>query len=270
MAGEALTFDYTGTIEVFYHAVCVLSCRQPFSDFSDTSATDDTSHLPHPVINPRRSLSADRIVWAVQNEDIAPLPFVPYAVSLALTVQYRKMRYSKTPMYRARATAAFKEIVGVLKKYGDVYSSARLNVQLGESILREMNKTACTLVREEPEQGQGCLSDAGGRANESSVGPPRGGGGDDGVVVNGVNGENRLAEPGQLSVVAATQPNTLPLNAELDPFDPAILDNLNVDVDLFGYFDPNFDLGAIDTALEANLDMGIPQNWTSTWNHFGS
>ncbi len=44
-------------------------------------------------------------------------------------------------------------------------------------------------------------------------------------------------------------------------FDAPILDSLDMDVDLFGYFDPDFDLGAIDTALEANLDMGIPQNW---------
>lgn len=37
------------------------------------------------------------------------------------------------------------------------------------------------------------------------------------------------------------------------------------DIDLFVHFDPGFDLGAVDAALEANLDMGYPQLWNSPW-----
>lgn len=33
-----------------------------------------------------------------------------------------------------------------------------------------------------------------------------------------------------------------------------------LDIDLFGYFNPGFDLNAVDAALEADLDIGFPAN----------
>jgi len=185
---------------------------------------------------------------------MCPFPFVPYAVSLALTVEYRKMRYSRTAMFRNRARVIFKNIVDLLHGLGRTYVSARVNAGLGESILREMEKTASCLAREEtdntvpsklPEPGP-----TGKRGNEAED----------------------TSSPGTSNGPAAASEMTIPfIPPALDEanvqFDPTILDNLDVDVDLFGYFDPSFNLGAIDTALEANLDMGIPQNWTVPWSY---
>jgi hypothetical protein len=33
------------------------------------------------------------------------------------------------------------------------------------------------------------------------------------------------------------------------------------ELDLFGHFDPEFDLSAVDNALEANLDIALPLMW---------
>ena len=212
--------------------------------------------MPPPTVNSRRSLSADRIVWVTQNQEMCPFPFVPYAVSLALTVEYRKMRYSRTAMFRNRARPIFKNIVGLLHTLGETFASARVNAGLGESILREMEKTASCLVRDETgnttpskriESTAAENPKNGGEATE--VPPPR-------------------AETGATATSGVLTPSTLnALNVTNAQFDPAILDNLDVDVDLFGYFDPSFDLGAIDTALEANLDMGIPQTWNTPWSY---
>lgn len=46
---------------------------------------------------------------------------------------------------------------------------------------------------------------------------------------------------------------------------PAAWSDISPDIDLFVHFDPGFDLGAVDAALEANLDMGYPQLWTIPW-----
>jgi hypothetical protein len=239
-----------GTLEVFYHAIAVLSCRQPSSSFCDNPRPDDFRYMPPPIINSRRSLSADRIVWVTQNQEMCPFPFVPYAVSLALTVEYRKMRYSRTAMFRNRARNIFKNIVGLLHILGKTFASARVNAGLGESILREMEKTASSLAREETDNavtGKRPGPTTGGKdGDEVSQAPPR---------------------PASISVATSEAPTPF-IQPALDtdvPFDPAILDNLDVDVDLFGYFDPSFNLGAVDTALEANLDMGVPQSWSPAW-----
>ncbi len=40
-------------------------------------------------------------------------------------------------------------------------------------------------------------------------------------------------------------------------FDPSIFDSVS-DLDLFGMFDPNFDLNGVDALLEGNLDLSFP------------
>ena len=235
--------EFIATIETFYHAVSVLSCRQPSSAFSPSAS--EQAHLPHPAINARRSLSADRIFMVVQSEEICSLPFIPYAVSVSLSVAYRKMRHSKVPMYRVRARTVFRDIVSLLKRLGEVYTTARVNAGLGESILREMEKTANSLTtpvdtvsnRTLPLAGQTRAQNVEESDQVANVNLVSGGG----IFDGSAPGEN-----GQI------------------PLDPALLGNMD-EIDLFGYFDRGFNLGAVDAALEANLDMGFPQNWTSPW-----
>lgn len=39
--------------------------------------------------------------------------------------------------------------------------------------------------------------------------------------------------------------------------------------DVFGHIDPNFNLDAVEDALEANLDIGLPPNW-GDWGQFAA
>ncbi|CAK7275062.1 hypothetical protein SEPCBS57363_006485 [Sporothrix epigloea] len=374
---EKLPAMLLGTIEILYHTVCVLSCRQPLSAFSEVSdvsllSRDDRNYLPISIMNPRRSHSSDRIVWVTQTQPICLFPHVPYAVSIALSVQYKKMRYSRTPLFRTRARVGFKEILALLRSMGDVFINARVNAALGESIWRQMEKTAETLCREEAE-GSGTAAAGNTAASASATTPSSKKGtmrpppvlGTNGLDKNktalsaaknkksnaaagprptnsatvsfsnpvasqttgmatGLNGTTRAAKvsdnisphipqtnhsdfvyPGVNSTATITAPSLtttaapsttiqphlqvtsyIPTTAVMadeaaltqptpppplgpglqNQIDLSVLDTLDTDFDLFDNFDPSFDLGAIDTALEANLDMAMPQHWPP-WNN---
>lgn len=186
----------------------------------------------------------------VQSEAICSLPFIPYAVSMSLSVAYRKMRHSKVPMYRIRARTVFKDIVSLLKRLGEVYTTARVNASLGESILKEMEKTANSLTA------------------PVDVVPTRS------FSIPGQDGGQVMGEPiritdGNIAAAGGLFDGSSQGDGSQMPLDPALLDNMD-EIDLFGYFDRGFNLGAVDAALEANLDMGFPQNWTSQWYQAGS
>lgn len=300
---------YAASVEIFYHAISILSCRQPPSAFAPSAPAQ--AHLPHPNINARRSLSADRIVDAVSfamsfpmsPDRITIVPFVPYALALSLSVSYRKMRYSKIPLYRLRGRIRFKEIVAILKKLGEIFTCARINAGLGEAILQEMDKTAKELVS----------SGAAMAANGATASPtePRPAsrralpaevtlGSKRNVYVR----ETDRQQPGSMAATprstqtgdsplqqlptptlqhARGRPSPAPLNTPLNegvvgtPQQqgasqalPATAVGDMLDVDLFGHFDPGFDLNSVDAALSANLDMGFPQMWTTPWPNWPS
>lgn len=276
----------------------MLSCRQPLSAFAPTAPAQ--AHLPHPSINARRSLSADRIVDSVQStltrslpDRVGLLPFVPYAVALSLSVAYRKMRYSKVPMYRMRGKARFEQIVQMLKELGEVYTCARVNAGLGEAILREMDKTAKELASS---------SAAAAAANSAAPSPGRrrasaemvsgstrntlvvGGGDEQQGTANITHSSSGLSQIGEgalhMPPASAAQQAGAEFFASAPVYDevatgrqqvgdmgalPSSSFGEDLDVDLFGHFDPEFDLNAVDVALEANLDMGFPQTWTAQW-----
>ncbi|KKY30288.1 putative fungal specific transcription factor [Diaporthe ampelina] len=315
-ADKAAPWIHT-SVEIFYHAVSVLSCRQPSSAFAPSAP--DQAHLPHPNINARRSLSADRIADAVSfalsfptsPDRITVVPFVPYALALSLSVSYRKMRYSKIPLYRLRGKVRFKEIVGMLKKLGETFTCARVNAGLGEAILQEMDKTAKGLVSSGAAAAAAAAA-ATAAANSTTPSPTDARpasrkalpaevtlGSKRNVYVREAErqrhgsaaatprpiqaGQSPLqqlptpnlqpgpgrpppaplaAAPGQGAVVAQQPGTTQPLPAT------ALGDML--DVDIFGHFDPGFDLSTADAALSANLDMGFPQMWTTPWPNWPS
>lgn len=273
----------TVTIEVFYHAISVLSCRQAIGDFNP--AATGLAHLPQPNLNARRSLSADRIVEIVESslsasESLCNLPFVPYAVALSLSVAYRKMRYSRIPMYRMRGKSVFKEVVDLLEKLGEIYTSARVNASLGTSILRELQKTvnefAGSSTPPPRETMQRSRVDSPAQTPEVSMAVT-----EHYRLPNHLDNHPSRAEgqaPHEATIIpgAYDSPITAPLlvaNESSTNHHRAAMGNLAEplawnqmdDIDLFGHFDPSYDLGAVETALEANLDMRFPQAWTMQW-----
>jgi hypothetical protein len=129
----------------------------------------------------------------------------------------------------------------MLRNFGDYFWSARVVANLGERVMKEMERAATNLTKEAT--------------------PPADG----------------AAPPEATETNATPVPNVLPW-ADLTAIDTASgLDNMvdfsMVDAvsgqDLFGHIDPSFNLTAVEDALEANLDIGLPLNW-GEWGHFAT
>lgn len=212
------------------------------------------------------------------------MPFVPYAVALALSVAYRKMRYSRIPMYRLRGKNRFKEVVSLLQKLGEVYTSARVNSSLGVSILRELDKT----VKEFASSGIPTPGDTTQNSQASSTPTWQAGSAkasaDAQRSSNRVGWSEAIANTREPAAGNATHQAYAGHTSNLHVDDSQVTSNppqqrsllLNPtetvsswsqleDIDLFGHFDPAYDLNAVEAALEANLDMGFPQTWTMQW-----
>lgn len=243
LIGKSFVFQFNGciadeglaTIESFYHAVIILSCRLPRPGTAPAAST-----LPPPSANARRSLAAERIAYAVPRDHLSPIPLVPYAVSLALSVEYRKMRHSRLPMFRARAMNAFRRNGELLRKFGDYFWSAKVVAALGERVLKEMERAATSLTKDispPPDSSRAIIAADSGGPDESE--PP----------TNGPVIQNATADTSNM-------------------VDFSLIDAISGQ-DVFGHIDPNFDLNAVEDALEANLDIGLPLNW-SDWNQFVS
>ncbi|KAK0610065.1 hypothetical protein B0T17DRAFT_545821 [Bombardia bombarda] len=138
------------SLEVLYHAISVLSVRMPRERFR-TSPEDDGfasvsyDHLPPSLFNARRSLSADRILDIVRDCKLSPMPWIPYALALSLSVAYRKWRFSQTPMFQSRGKAAFQKILPILRDMGHVWTSARINSHLGDAVMDNFRKSAWSM-----------------------------------------------------------------------------------------------------------------------------
>lgn len=134
------------TLEVLYHAIGVLSVRMPRHRFRmapecDAPQGPPTQHLPPSSMNARRSHSADRILDVIKDYKLSPMPFVPYAITLSLSVAYRKWRFSQLPMFRTRGGADFKKVLPVVQELGAIWSSARINGQLGQAVMLKLDRS---------------------------------------------------------------------------------------------------------------------------------
>ncbi|WZH42306.1 Transcription factor [Fusarium acuminatum] len=228
------------TIETFYHAVIILSCRLPRPGTLTAAST-----LPPPSANARRSLAAERIACAVLRDHLSPMPFVPYAVCLALSVEYRKMRHSRLPMFRGRAMHAFRRNCEMLRKFGDYFWSANVVAGLGERVLKEMERAANTLTREAtPPPHEGTPNSVPSSLSQPVPRPPEFSG--------------AVANPTMINSVPSVE----------QPVDFSLIDAIS-GADVFGAIDPSFNLGAVEDALEANLDIGLPMNWVD-WGQYAT
>ncbi|KAI1344349.1 hypothetical protein F5Y15DRAFT_411194 [Xylariaceae sp. FL0016] len=217
-------------LEIFYHSVAILSSQSPADGSSEA--------LPAPATNSRRSLSADRITHIVGEEfagQLSYMPIVPYGVSLSLSVSYRKMRHSKIPMFRNRGKQAFRANAELLKSMDDTFWTARTMVAMAEQVLQEMDKAAASLAQESG------LSDTSKRPEPIP------------------QGDERALQEGAMD---ASMPNTLPMDGDWSLYETA------PDLDVFGHFDPTFDLGAVDALLEGNLEFGTSLNWFDWQQHW--
>ena len=136
------------SLEVLYHAVCVTSVRMPRDRFKTSPQMDEGGdlsyrHLPPSILNARRSHSSDRIFDITKDRlryKLSPMPFIPYALSLSLTVAYRKWKFSRTGMFRVRGFEDFAQTLAVLRTYGKIWTSARINSNLGNLVMERLDR----------------------------------------------------------------------------------------------------------------------------------
>ncbi|KAG6247272.1 hypothetical protein E4U24_003243 [Claviceps purpurea] len=222
------------TIEAFYHAVIILSCRLPRPG---TKHAENT--LPPPSANARRSLAAERIACAVPRDHLSPMPFVPYAISLALSVEYRKMRHSRLPMFRARAVSSFKRNCEMLRNYADHFWSANVVANLGERVLKEMERAATALTTRD--------------------GSPLGVSLNAGSQIPALWHSNDMLAGQTTGVTCATGVDNI--------VDFSLVDAV-AGQDVFEHIDANFNMN-VENVLEGNLDISLPLNWDE-WGHFAN
>lgn len=166
------------------------------------------------------------------------MPIIPYAVSLSLSVMYRKMRYSQIPMFRERGLKAFDANTKLLKKLSEMFWCAKTMGGMAEQVLQEMGKAAVTKAQESASKENSVL--------EGTAPQP----------VHAVQSFNTMPQGLPMSSLAPHE-NNIPM-VEAVP-----------EIDVWGHLDPNFNIGAIDAALQSNLDFGTSANWFDWQQNWG-
>lgn len=115
-------------LELYYHTVAMVSHRIRSIKAPIRSTPSYT----------RQSLSAVRVISILSQEatdNLPPLPIVPYALSMALTVAYRCFRQSKLQKLRNRAKEDIKTCCRVLEGFRDQWWSAGAIADIGKAAL---------------------------------------------------------------------------------------------------------------------------------------
>lgn len=149
-------------------------------------------------------------------------------------------------MFRARAMNSFRRNCELLRRYGNHFWSANVVAGLGERVLREMERAANTLNK-----------DATPPVTSNETAPSL-------IAV-----DNPLSAP-EFSINGQTAMDTVIDSAiGLDnAVDFSLVDPVSGQ-DVFGHIDPNFNLDAVEDALEANLDIGLPFTW-GDWGQYAT
>lgn len=131
--GDRLRGPIVAALELFYHAVAMLSHKS-------RSITDPMRSTPSFV---RQSLSAVRVISILSHEfpdDLPPLPIVPYALALAMSVAYRQFRRSKLQGHKNRAKEDLKTCCKLLDKLRATWWCAGCMADLGAAALSKAEK----------------------------------------------------------------------------------------------------------------------------------
>lgn len=120
----------------------MLSCR--------SKRWEDLQHSSPSYV--RQSLASLRVSSTVSRElrnQLVLFPFVPYAISLSLSIAYREMRHSKISMHRARARDQVQTNCGILSELGDIFWSASTMAEIGKLTLKEMDRVVAIVASSE-------------------------------------------------------------------------------------------------------------------------
>lgn len=254
VGGWELSQSLLATIHLFYLLVGILSHR-----------TRGVKELPQEKSSQiRQRLYAIEVIRMMTDPKapvLHPLPILPYAVSLALSVSYQFLRQAQMTHQQVDARRDFRSCVSVLQKLRKTWSSADLMTTLGKKVLNELESAedlASFRIRRAkhlPKDDKDLIPPP--TACIHGVGAHTGDGGEHGLVE-----EQRQITNGESNDVNAMQqfPTVAPpaQDGGINLFD-------NMD-DVFGTFmDPNYplnldDLSFVDdlTPFDWNAEVSLP------------
>ncbi|CAL5874914.1 uncharacterized protein PFLUO_LOCUS9216 [Penicillium psychrofluorescens] len=128
---EDLDFATLGFLELYYHAVAILSCRHKVAEHLDSSKLSSV----------RQGLAAVRIHSIVASEcadELPPLPLVPYAIALSMGVSYRQLRSSKLITHIDRAKGSLEASCSLLEALSLYWSWAEAMARLGRKAVHQI------------------------------------------------------------------------------------------------------------------------------------
>lgn len=117
-----------GLLSLFHHTMCMASHKS-------LSINAPVKSTPSYV---RQSLSATRVIHLLNAEPpelLPPLPLVPYALSVALSVVYRHFRSRRLKVHINRASEELKQCVHLLDRLRNAWWSAGTMADIGRAVL---------------------------------------------------------------------------------------------------------------------------------------
>lgn len=184
------------------------------------------------------------------------MPFIPYAVTLSLSVAYRKWHFSQLPMFRTRGGADFKRLLPVLQDMGKIWSSARLNGQLGQAVLLKLDQNEC--LNSKRKKGASDASKVAGNQS-GQAGVLKMGAQDNVQQVQGTTLRERATTPPD----APSTPRTLVDPTEGKEPEP---DESNTSLAPPASLDRSAPLPAASSLSERPLAPSLPLTWTTPWS----
>ncbi|KAF1959774.1 hypothetical protein CC80DRAFT_466903 [Byssothecium circinans] len=124
-------------LSLFHHTMCMAS-HKSLSINAPVKSTPSYT---------RQSLSATRVIHLLNAESperLPPLPLIPYALSVALSVVYRHFRSRRLKVHINRATEEIKQCVQLLNKLRPAWWSAGTMADLGMAVLNNADRNTRT------------------------------------------------------------------------------------------------------------------------------
>src|ERR1700712_4762850 len=121
-----------------YQAVCILSWRKNPDKIPTRTSNDNDLQLLAAV---KISTIIDRNSF----EYLVYFPFIPYAVSLSLSIYYQKMRFTVVSTHRIRARDDLESACARLDSMAAYFHSAAAMASMGRLVLREMDRISSTV-----------------------------------------------------------------------------------------------------------------------------
>jgi len=130
---ERPTQDMITSLEFYYHAVSMISCRLRLQAGKSKAS----------LFTLRRSLSAAAIgsmLRHVHVGELAPLAVIPYSISLALLVAYQQFRQSRRKVAQAIAKEQLELYQKKLEEMGRAWWPAKNMARIGKSVLGQLSR----------------------------------------------------------------------------------------------------------------------------------